>query len=140
MVDGSPDLLLWTDRPIHLGRGVREGEGYTYPNQWNSLSSRHCNLQYQPAADGGEVGRLCPLLVAAEHVAHSTAGGDSNTRVSAVQGQWVVTDTSTNGTYINGVKIGKGKSAVLGVGDSLGLSVICPNGQASAANYHNTVQ
>lgn len=54
LCDGGPDLLLWQDRPIQLGRAVREGDGYRYPNQWNSLSSRHCTLQYQPT-DGGEV-------------------------------------------------------------------------------------
>lgn len=57
-IDGSPDLLLWQDRPIHLGRGVRIGEGYKFPNEWNSLSSRHCTLQYQ----GPEV-RLGPDLI-----------------------------------------------------------------------------
>lgn len=58
IIDGSPDLLLWQDRPIHLGRGVRIGEGYKFPNEWNSLSSRHCTLQYQ----GPEV-RLGPALI-----------------------------------------------------------------------------
>lgn len=63
MCDGGPDLLLWQDsgRPIQLGRAVREGDGYKYPNQWNSLSSRHCNLQYQ-AAEDGEVKKLSLLL------------------------------------------------------------------------------
>lgn len=55
MCDGAPDLLLWQDRPIQLGRAVREGDGYRYPNSWNSLSSRHCNLQFQAAVDGSEV-------------------------------------------------------------------------------------
>lgn len=56
-----------------------------------------------------------------------------------LQGQWLVTDTSTNGTYINGAKIGKNNSAVLRAGDKLGLSVMTPP-NATAVNYINTVE
>jgi hypothetical protein len=56
-----------------------------------------------------------------------------------LQGHWLVTDTSTNGTYINGVKIGKNKEGVLKLGDTLGLSVVCPPG-GQQTTYHNTVE
>lgn len=49
--DGGADLTLWTDKPVALGRGVKEGEGYKFPNNWNSLSSKHCTLQFQEVGD-----------------------------------------------------------------------------------------
>ncbi|PSC76899.1 phosphatase 2C 6 [Micractinium conductrix] len=48
------------------------------------------------------------------------------------QEAWVVTDTSTNGTFVNGIKIGKGKAALLRPNDRLQLSVVdrtAPNNQ-----------
>jgi hypothetical protein len=54
MCDGGPDLLLWPERPILMGRAVHEGEGYKYPKEWISLSSKHCTLQWK-VDDGGEV-------------------------------------------------------------------------------------
>lgn len=40
--------MQWTEgNPIQLGRAVKEGEGFKYPNNWNSLSSKHCSLWYQ---------------------------------------------------------------------------------------------
>jgi hypothetical protein len=68
LCDGGPDLLLWTDKPIFLGRAVKDGDGYKYPNHWNSLSSRHCNLVYQTAA-GGEV-RYQPAAILHHSAAH----------------------------------------------------------------------
>jgi hypothetical protein len=56
----------------------------------------------------------------------------------AAQGEWLVTDTSTNGTFINGAKIGKGSSAVLKPGDTLGLSVV--TGTAPAVANFVTVE
>lgn len=57
---------------------------------------------------------------------------------------WKVTDSSTNGTYINGAKIGRGNTEALHVGDKLGLSIMVPGGAASAdaanTNYVNTVE
>lgn len=149
MCDGAPDLLCWTDRPILLGRAVKEGEGYKFPNQWNSLSSRHCSLAFQAGATEGEV-RPTPAARASLSfslgVLHSTQissafwgpqvfkAADAPTCCSLIacpslppslqQGEWLVTDTSTNGTFINGAKIGKGSSAVLKPGDMLGLSVV----------------
>lgn len=71
MCDGGADLLLWqSSKPILLGRAVKEGDGYKYPNQWNSLSSRHCNLQYQTTQSGqvrvcrqAVLCRMLPLLL-----------------------------------------------------------------------------
>lgn len=46
--DGLP---LWaTDKPVLLGRGVRPSDGYKYPNEWNSLSTRHCQLSFATEA------------------------------------------------------------------------------------------
>lgn len=45
---------------------------------------------------------------------------------AVLQGEWWVTDTSTNGTFINSAKIGKGNQAVLKVDDRLGLSFAGP--------------
>jgi hypothetical protein len=64
-LDGGPDLMLWQDKPIFLGRGVRDGEGYKYPNSWNALSSRHCTLKYH----GPEV-RLGPAMLLNSFQAH----------------------------------------------------------------------
>lgn len=52
MCDGGPDLLLWQDKPIQLGRGTKPGEGYRYPNDWNSLSTKHCSLEFQVSTTG----------------------------------------------------------------------------------------
>jgi hypothetical protein len=61
--------------------------------------------------------------------------------VKALQGRWVVTDTSTNGTFVNGVKIGKSSSAVLKPGDRLGLSIIAPSSvPTQTPNFINTVE
>lgn len=55
---GTCDLLLWTEGPsILLGRAVKDGEGYKYPNTWNSLSSRHCILSFEEASTPAVCGR-----------------------------------------------------------------------------------
>jgi hypothetical protein len=47
---------------------------------------------------------------------------------------------STNGTFINGAKLGKGQTGVLRPGDHLGLSTApAPAGNPAAA-YVNTVE
>lgn len=56
---------------------------------------------------------------------------------AALQDQWLVRDTSTNGTFINGIKIGKDKTAVLRPGDRLGLSINVPT---NTANHINSVE
>jgi pSer/pThr/pTyr-binding forkhead associated (FHA) protein len=43
-----------------------------------------------------------------------------------LQDAWLVKDLSTNGTFINGNRIGKGKEAVARVGDHLQLSCVDP--------------
>jgi pSer/pThr/pTyr-binding forkhead associated (FHA) protein len=55
-------------------------------------------------------------------------------------GHWEVTDTSTNGTFVNGTKVGKGNKATLMPGQTLGLSVVTAAGQLPAADYINTVE
>ncbi len=77
-VDDSPDLLLWVDKPILLGRAVKEGEGYKYPNAWNSLSSRHCTLEFKPT----EVKQWC---AAQQHNSSQHDVTDSNRGAAAVQ-------------------------------------------------------
>jgi hypothetical protein len=44
-----------------------------------------------------------------------------------------VTDTSTNGTFINGNRLGKGNTAVLHPGDVLGLSIVLPAAAAASS-------
>lgn len=151
MFDGTPDLLCWTDRPILLGRAVKEGEGYKFPNHWNSLSSRHCSLAFQ--ATEGEV-RHTSCRRRARPVSWCGIQHKDQLCFLRPQGfgdrwctnllrcllhsscctQWLVTDTSTNGTFINGVKIGKGNSAVLKPGETLGLSVVT-NAAPAVTNF-----
>jgi hypothetical protein len=38
--------------------------------------------------------------------------------------EWTLVDTSTNGTFINGVKVGKGSSRALAPGDTIDLSIV----------------
>lgn len=53
----------------------------------------------------------------------------------------MVQDTSTNGTFIDGERIGKGNTKELKVGQQLGLSIIAPAaGQATVGgSFVNTV-
>lgn len=50
---GGPDLVLSTEKAVLLGRAVKEAEGYKFPNDWNSLSSRHCTLKYENVCGRG---------------------------------------------------------------------------------------
>jgi hypothetical protein len=59
---------------------------------------------------------------------------------SPLQGVWQVTDTSTNGTFIDGAKIGKGNTATLALGQRLGLSVVAPAGGPPNAGFVTTVE
>jgi hypothetical protein len=61
----------WTDKPILLGRAVKEGEGFKYPNNWNSLSSKHCSLCFQEVSSGQ--GMPWPALCCALHAVHLAA-------------------------------------------------------------------
>lgn len=48
---GGANLLLWIDKPVLLGRAVKDTEGYKFPNHWNSLSSKHCKLVFQDVSE-----------------------------------------------------------------------------------------
>ncbi len=82
-----------------IGRSVRPGDGVTVPSGWIAFSSHHCKLQVvrapedQQAPDGA----------------------------AAAPGVYVV-DTSTNGTYVNGQRLARGKRELLRPGDALRLS------------------
>jgi hypothetical protein len=58
----------------------------------------------------------------------------------APQGIWLVKDSSTNGTFIDGVKIGKGNTGRLQVGQRLGLSIVAPAAGPTATGFINTVE
>jgi predicted component of type VI protein secretion system len=57
-----------------------------------------------------------------------------------VQGVWLVKDTSTNGTFIDGAKVGKGNTATLQVGQRLGLSIVAPAAGPASTGFVNTVE
>lgn len=60
-----------------------------------------------------------------------------------LQGSWHVKDTSTNGTFIDGAKLGKGNSGTLLPGQRLGLSLVAPAAPAAApanSGFVNTVE
>lgn len=78
---------------------------YKYPNAWNSLSSKHCSLEFDAAA-----------------------------------GAFIVLDSSTNGTFVNGERIGRGSVGLLRPGDRLGLSIVAPPGAAGAPGIVDTVE
>eukprot|EP01025_Chloroclados_australasicus_P003242 TRINITY_DN10753_c0_g1_i1.p1 TRINITY_DN10753_c0_g1~~TRINITY_DN10753_c0_g1_i1.p1 ORF type:complete len:372 (-),score=32.66 TRINITY_DN10753_c0_g1_i1:1269-2384(-) len=78
-----------------LGRAVPQNKGYRFPSSWVQVSSHHCKL----------------IVKSAEDVSN---------------GQEVyVEDSSTNGTFINDVRISKGGAGCtkLNIGDVLSLSV-----------------
>jgi hypothetical protein len=51
-----------------------------------------------------------------------------------------VKDTSTNGTFIDGAKIGKGNTGTLQVGQRLGLSIVAPAAGPTSTGFVNTVE
>lgn len=53
-----------------------------------------------------------------------------------MQGEWVVSDSSSNGTFINSAKIGLGNAAVLKVNDMLGL----PQPDSVEAQFATTIE
>lgn len=166
---GGPDLVLWMDKAILLGRAVKEAEGYKYPNDWNSLSSRHCTLKYenvghstawwcrpvQQRSVAWSVPCLsqCQLMhvtdayqalrktVAATNAALVNPGGQcSHCHCFCMQGHFLVTDLSTNGTFVNNNKIGKGNTRELSVGDTFGLSLVPPTAVQANLAFRHTVE
>lgn len=57
-----------------------------------------------------------------------------------MQGFFEVEDTSTNGTFINGQKVGRGNKAQLHVKDTLGLSLVPPTAVLPNQDFVNTVE
>lgn len=69
--------MQWTEgAPIQLGRAVKDGEGFKFPNNWNSLSSKHCSLWYEEVRERGhavlDCCMLCMLCAAASDAAAYT--------------------------------------------------------------------
>jgi hypothetical protein len=75
-------------------------------------------------------------LLLLSHPAHSSA----LSLHTLLQGTWLVKDTSTNGTFIDGAKIGKGNTCQLQPGQRLGLSIVAPAAGAASAGFVNTVE
>ena len=118
-----------------VGRNVTRPEGLQLPPEWIQFSGSHCRVYCQTL----EVRTCCKTGVA------TPAGTRTLDIVAAVpplearhgptacllllcicfqQGEacWFVEDTSTNGTYINDVRIVKGSASALKEGDRLRLS------------------
>lgn len=105
------------------------------PAHWIHISSRHCEISYDEAQARGRgccaalASRRCiPCRRACRHLGLPPASCHCLMVIlnwphslSAVQGSWLVKDLSTNGTFVNGHKVGKGKTGPVKPGDRVRL-------------------
>ena len=131
----SPNVVLSAGRVTRFGRAP--DSDVRLPANWIWISSRHCELYYEEAQVRGGNAGSCTRSGASRRILH---GGHRPPRRSSrlllcisqlpghaaparsaplLQGTWMVKDLSTNGTFVNNTKVGKGKAAPLKPGDTV---------------------
>lgn len=111
---GGPDLYLNTSTKI--GRNVQKSEGLKLNPEWIQFSSNHCRVWCKRE----EVGTVSFVLKARSEMQMDNTGFIYFLFQDGIS--WFVEDTSTNGTWVNDVRVAKGQSLPVKDGDHIRLS------------------